>query len=47
MSFGRDVKISGRIGGINPLSKVLARLIPYKRGQGFVIGVDRVRSRTV
>ena len=48
MSTGRNVVIDRGIGGRDPFSKVLAQLVPYKKGQAFVIDGDDVRSlRTV
>jgi hypothetical protein len=39
---GRSAEIRRRVRGIDPLSKVLARLVSYTRGQAFVIGGDQV-----
>ena len=48
VSIGRSVEISRWIGGSDPLPKIFARLVPYTRGQTFLIGGGEVRRlRTV
>ena len=51
LSVGCSVEISRWVRGIDPLSEVLARLVPYRRGQSFVVEVklghyERFRSLT-